>query len=178
MPSLPKVTSEQLHHEIDAGENIVILDIRSMQSYAEWKIEGKGLKSINIPGSVILAGDEKELQGLPEGQEIVVVCAKGQSAQKMTEHLINRGYKAAYLENGLTGWSQFYHPVLVAEDEKMKLYQVNRFAKGCLSYVIVSQGKAMVVDPSQKVDFYTEMAKKHGFTIEHVVDSHLHADHI
>lgn len=36
----------------------------------------------------------------------------------------------------------------------------------------------MIVDPSKDTDVYIELAQKHQFTIEHVVDSHLHADHI
>jgi glyoxylase-like metal-dependent hydrolase (beta-lactamase superfamily II) len=63
-------------------------------------------------------------------------------------------------------------------DEKLTLIQVNRFAKGCLSYAVISGGKGMIVDPNQKIEVYLELAKQHNFTIEHVVDSHLHADHI
>lgn len=36
----------------------------------------------------------------------------------------------------------------------------------------------MIIDPNKEIDVYIELAKQHQFKIEHVVDSHLHADHI
>ena len=78
----------------------------------------------------------------------------------------------------MLAWSQFYYPTTVSFDEKLKLIQINRLAKGCLSYMIISKGKATVVDPNRNVDFYLDLAHKENATIVNVLDSHLHADHI
>lgn len=46
------------------------------------------------------------------------------------------------------------------------------------SYMIASEGVAAVVDPQRDVDLYLEEAKKQGFTIAHVIETHLHADFV
>ena len=56
-----------------------------------------------------------------------------------------------------------------------------QFYLGCLShasYVIGSGGIAAVIDPQRDVGIYIEDAVKHGFRIEHVIETHLHADFI
>ena len=56
-----------------------------------------------------------------------------------------------------------------------------QFYLGCLaqaSYMIGSKGEAAVVDPRRDVDEYLEEAKREGFTIRHVIETHLHADFV
>jgi len=49
---------------------------------------------------------------------------------------------------------------------------------GCASYLIGSQGKALVIDPQWRIEPYLKVARKEGFEITGVVDTHLHADHV
>ncbi|MGA7415569.1 MAG: rhodanese-like domain-containing protein [Bryobacteraceae bacterium] len=59
--------------------------------------------------------------------------------------------------------------------------QVERFYLGCLahaSYLIGSEGVAAVIDPQRDVDLYIEAAARAGLKIEHVVETHLHADFV
>ncbi len=52
---------------------------------------------------------------------------------------------------------------------------------GCLaqaSYMIGSGGEAVVVDPRRDVDEYIEDAARLGFSIRHIVETHLHADFV
>ncbi|GAC1428988.1 MAG: MBL fold metallo-hydrolase [Acidobacteriaceae bacterium] len=56
-----------------------------------------------------------------------------------------------------------------------------QFYLGCLahaSYLIGSQGEAVVVDPQRDVDQYVKEAAEHGFKITHVLETHLHADFV
>ena len=56
-----------------------------------------------------------------------------------------------------------------------------QFYLGCLahaSYMIGSQGVAAVVDPQRDVDVYLEAARANGLRIEHVIETHLHADFV
>jgi hydroxyacylglutathione hydrolase len=56
-----------------------------------------------------------------------------------------------------------------------------QFYLGCLahaSYLLISNGEAVVVDPQRDVDIYIEAAKKHGAVIRHVFETHLHADFV
>ena len=63
----------------------------------------------------------------------------------------------------------------------MIFQQILNEEAGCLSYLIgCSQaGEAAVVDPARdRVDEYMAMARRKGLTVTHVIDTHLHADHI
>ncbi len=56
-----------------------------------------------------------------------------------------------------------------------------QFYLGCLahaSYLLGSEGEAIVVDPQRDVDIYLEAAEKQGLTIRHIFETHLHADFV
>jgi hydroxyacylglutathione hydrolase len=56
-----------------------------------------------------------------------------------------------------------------------------QFYLGCLahaSYLIGSEGEAVVVDPQRDVDQYIAEAEAQGFNISHVIETHLHADFV
>ena len=56
-----------------------------------------------------------------------------------------------------------------------------QFYLGCLahaSYLIGSEGEAAVVDPQRDVDQYIAEAEAQGFKINHVIETHLHADFV
>jgi hydroxyacylglutathione hydrolase len=56
-----------------------------------------------------------------------------------------------------------------------------QFYLGCLahaSYLLASQGEAVVVDPQRDVDIYLKAAEEHGVTIRHIFETHLHADFV
>ncbi len=48
---------------------------------------------------------------------------------------------------------------------------------GCASYVLGDAGHAVVVDPRWDVEVYVEIAAGERATIDHVIDTHDHADH-
>jgi hydroxyacylglutathione hydrolase len=51
---------------------------------------------------------------------------------------------------------------------------------GCASYLVgdVSAGVAAVVDPQWDIDPYLRLSRLHGVDIEHVLETHNHADHV
>ncbi len=56
-----------------------------------------------------------------------------------------------------------------------------QFYLGCLahgSYLLGSNGEAVVIDPQRDVDQYIEEAKAQGLTIKYVIETHLHADFV
>lgn len=172
------ISAKELHNNINSGQPIFILDVRNTEDYNDWKIEHKHLTSVNIPYFDFLDDNEDIYHSLPKDTEIVVICAKGGSAKMIGEMLAERGYHVSYLEEGMLEWSQFYHPVTVTEDKDMKIIQVNRLAKGCLSYMIISDGEAMVVDPGRHFEEYLKLAEQEQVKITRIADTHLHADHI
>ncbi|MGZ4133765.1 MAG: rhodanese-like domain-containing protein, partial [Tumebacillaceae bacterium] len=179
MNELKEMEAAQLHARINGGEPILLLDVRNAEAYRDWKIEGAGLQSVNIAYFDFLEEEKEAIYNqLPKNTEIVVVCAKGISAKMVAELLDTRGFDVSYLRGGMQEWSQFYHPVTIAEEQGMKLVQFNRLAKGCLSYMILSQGEALIVDPGRHVEEYIRFAQTENVTIKHIMDTHLHADHI
>ena len=56
-----------------------------------------------------------------------------------------------------------------------------QFYLGCLahaSYLLVSGGEAIVVDPQRDVQIYLEAAKRQNAEIRHIFETHLHADFV
>ena len=56
-----------------------------------------------------------------------------------------------------------------------------QFYLGCLahaSYLLGSEGEAIVVDPQRDVDIYIEAAQKQGLAIRAIFETHLHADFV
>src|SRR6266567_1589313 len=63
----------------------------------------------------------------------------------------------------------------------MEPVRIEQFFLGCLahaSYLVSSNGVAAVIDPQRDVDLYIEAAKMNGVRIEHIVETHLHADFV
>ena len=56
-----------------------------------------------------------------------------------------------------------------------------QFYLGCLahaSYLLASEGEAVVVDPQRDVELYLKAADEHDVKIRHIFESHLHADFV
>ena len=56
-----------------------------------------------------------------------------------------------------------------------------QFYLGCLahaSYMLASNGEAVVVDPQRDVDIYLKAAEEQGVRIRHIFETHLHADFV
>jgi len=51
---------------------------------------------------------------------------------------------------------------------------------GCASYIVgcEAQGIAAVIDPDRNVQKYLDVAQSRGLKITHIIETHLHADHI
>jgi glyoxylase-like metal-dependent hydrolase (beta-lactamase superfamily II)/rhodanese-related sulfurtransferase len=63
----------------------------------------------------------------------------------------------------------------------MEPVRIEQFFLGCLahaSYMIGSEGVAAVVDPQRDVDIYIDAARETGWRIEHIIETHLHADFV
>ena len=58
---------------------------------------------------------------------------------------------------------------------------VEHFFLGCLahaSYLVGSEGVAAIIDPQRDVDIYLDDARQKGLKIEHIIETHLHADFV
>jgi hydroxyacylglutathione hydrolase len=63
----------------------------------------------------------------------------------------------------------------------MASIQIEHFYLGCLahaSYLVGSEGIAAVIDPQRDVDIYLDAARQKSLKIEHIIETHLHADFV
>lgn len=63
----------------------------------------------------------------------------------------------------------------------MEPVQLERFYLGCLahaSYMVGSEGVAAIIDPQRDVDIYLAAAAGKGWKIEHIIETHVHADFV
>jgi glyoxylase-like metal-dependent hydrolase (beta-lactamase superfamily II) len=114
---------------------------------------------------------------VPRERDIVVVCAKGARALEGAELLATHDIASRVLEGGMGAWGSTYDHV-TGEFAGATVVQLRRRGKGCLSYVVGAGEHAVAIDPSRDLSHYLDVANEHGWTITHVLDTHLHADHL
>lgn len=90
---------EYLSEKIEAGEDFLLLDVRTPQENAEQAIEGSYLIPLQELGYRI---DE-----LPKHKEIVIYCRVGNRSAYACSHLARLGYKVKNLEGGILTWNMF-----------------------------------------------------------------------
>lgn len=160
---------------------LFILDVRNEEDYTNWKIEGKKVDSINIPYYDLIDSVEQALEKLPKDErDILIVCAKEGSSRFVAEQLHEAGVNEVYyLQGGMRAWSEYLYPVKIGDLKNGgSIYQFNRLGKGCLSYLVESDGEAAIIDAVRITDIFERFAQEKGFTIKYLIDTHLHADHI
>ncbi|MFS3915631.1 MBL fold metallo-hydrolase [Bacillus australimaris] len=173
------MTAEQLTKKIVGKEPLFLLDVRNQADVQDWKIEGEAIVNMNVPYFDLLDGVEDLLQHIPHDREVLVVCAKEGSSILVAEMLSEAGVSVRYLQGGMKAWSEHLEPVKIGDlTGGGELYQFVRMGKGCLSYMMMSNGEAAVVDAARMTEVYIDFAKKHDVSVTHVLDTHLHADHI
>lgn len=157
-----------------------ILDVRNESDFNDWKIEGEKVTILNAPYFELLDGVDEILDQIPDDQEVVVVCAKEGSSKFVAEQLLENGKQnISYLIDGMKSWSEHLEPVKIADLKNGGiLYQFVRLGKGCLSYMVISNGEAAVIDAVRTTAVFEDFAKENHAVIKHTLDTHLHADHI
>ncbi len=177
---LTKMTSHELAQIVFDHKELFILDVRNETEFSDWKIEGKGIEIINIPYFDLIDGVDSALEKIPENKLVLVVCAKEGSSVFVAEQIVDAGRKnVSYLEGGMKAWSEHLEPVKVGDlKDGGSLYQFVRIGKGCLSYMVLSNGEAAVVDTLRMTDVFGQFAREKNVKITHTIDTHLHADHI
>ncbi|RFU69261.1 MBL fold metallo-hydrolase [Peribacillus saganii] len=177
--SVIMMTAKEVTQRVFDKKELFILDVRNEDAFQDWKIEGQNFEYLNIPYFDLLDGVEDILHQIPINQEVLVVCAKEGSSIMVAEMLSDAGRDVSYLQGGMKAWSEYLEPVKVGDlKDGGAIYQFVRIGKGCLSYMVVSNGEAAIIDSTRMADVYTAFADGIGAKITNVFDTHLHADHI
>lgn len=173
------MTAGELAKKVIAKESFFILDVRNEDAFEDWKVEGENIQYLNVPYFDLLDGVEDVLDQIPTDKDVVVICAKEGSSIFVAEMLSEEGRNVHYLQGGMKAWSEHLEPVKVGDlKDGGAIYQFVRIGKGCLSYMIVSDGEAAIIDATRMTDVFISYANELGITITNVLDTHLHADHI
>jgi glyoxylase-like metal-dependent hydrolase (beta-lactamase superfamily II) len=173
-------TATELYRRIVNDEPTFIVDVRNEDDFSRWGVEGRdSLEVANIPYFDFIEDEDGSAAKVPaDRDEILVVCAKEGSSQFVAEILQQHGITARYLAGGINTWGDLYDVRDVASTEYGRVIQVARPARGDLSFVVVSDGKAAIVDPLRHIDHYLTVLADANAQLTHIFDTHAHADHI
>jgi glyoxylase-like metal-dependent hydrolase (beta-lactamase superfamily II)/rhodanese-related sulfurtransferase len=169
-------------YEWERTREFALVDTRPAESFESWHVAD----ATNFPFDTDDSLDEERLAAFRrqvDGERpVVTICAKGVSSLHFAEELEATGeYDDVYaVEEGMEGWSQVYEAVPVDVGADVELLQIQRVAKGCLGYVVgcPETGTAAAVDVTRHVEEFEEAARDAGLEITHVLDTHVHADHV
>ncbi|HXG58882.1 MAG TPA: rhodanese-like domain-containing protein, partial [Thermoanaerobaculia bacterium] len=169
--------------KIDAGERILLLDVRNDEEFERWRVEGREPVATMHRPYFDFIEDETLLGEVPrDAGEVFVICAKGDSSDLIAQMLRDRGVAARNVAGGMVAYGESLLPARLPLDpdeaESFEIWQMNRRGKGCLSYVIRSGPEAVVVDPSRNLAEYERFVASRDAKIIAVFDTHVHADHV
>src|SRR5438874_455318 len=174
------ITADELAERLDRGEPLQVLDVRAPDKLARSRITfGPELEFHALPNSKILAvADNRDLQ-LDASRPVAVICGHGNSSKQTTAFLRERGYEAYSVAGGMAAWEAVYVARRLSPTPTLShVVQLDRVGKGALSYVLVSDGDAVVVDPGRHIERYDALLTELRATPAAVVDTHLHADYL
>jgi glyoxylase-like metal-dependent hydrolase (beta-lactamase superfamily II)/rhodanese-related sulfurtransferase len=166
---ISEISTYELLPLLDSDERPYLLDVRDVDEVADWQIPGVH----NIPLDLL----EKRVDEIPRDERLVVICAVGTRALQGAEILATHGIASGVLEGGMGAWASTYD-LVEGEFVGATVVQIRRRGKGCLSYVIGAGTNCVVIDPSLELEQYLSVAADHDWSITHVLDTHLHADHL
>jgi len=179
----PGTDVAELILRIDAGERLILLDVRNDEEFQAWRLEGRQpVETLHIPYFAFIEDTEGCVARLPRDREVVVLCAQGGSSAMVVNMLREAGIHARNVQGGMVAYGEYLEPVKVPlsgeEASRFEIWQLNRRGKGCLSYVVRSGDEAVVVDPTRHVERYEAFVRQLGARIVRVLDTHIQADHL
>jgi len=178
--SVPQIEPQELAERLDRGEPLQVLDVRAPEKAGRGRIAlGAELDFHAHPNSKLFALPDVGALQLDTTRPIAVVCGHGNSSKKATAFLRERGYEAYSVIGGMAAWETVYVARQLSPTPSLShVVELDRVGKGALSYVLVSDGDAIVVDPGRHVERYDGLLTELGATPAAVVDTHIHADYV
>ncbi|MFW5974513.1 MAG: MBL fold metallo-hydrolase [Natrialbaceae archaeon] len=170
----------------ETEESFVLVDTRPEESYASWHVQGAKHFPFGSTEDLDADGRLEDLRDLAgDADRVVTICATGISSGNLASQVAEASdedldVEVQAVDGGMKGWSGVYDRVPVDVGGDVRIVQLQRRAKGCLSYVVgcAETGAAAAVDPTEDVDEVKAAAEEVGLTIEAVIDTHVHADHV
>ncbi len=173
------ITPHELFQDMAGGRISEILDVRNVDEFEAAPIEGpRPVVTRNVP--VYRVFEELDEESARTLEDAVVICGQGNGSELVAEEFEQRGKTVRSLEGGTDAWNRLLVPFEITRlPAPVRVWQFQRPAKACLSYVVgVPGGCCIIVDPTRQPQPYLDLVAEHGMTVSHVVDTHVHADHI
>ena len=99
---IPQMSVQELKQRLDAGDDLLVLDVREPYEYQIANIGGTLVPMNEVP---------RRLEEIRRDREIVVQCRSGSRSQRVAEFLKQNGYeKVANLAGGILAWSDQIDP--------------------------------------------------------------------
>ena len=100
-PTVEGITAEELIRALDAGNDLVLVDVR----------KSKEQKVSMIPGAIIQKEFEERSESL-RGRTIITYCTAGYRSGQYAEKLQARGWQVRNLEGSLLSWTHAGGPLV------------------------------------------------------------------
>jgi rhodanese-related sulfurtransferase len=103
---VPEIDVEELARR--HADGAVILDVRRVEEY----------EAGHVPGAVLLPLDQlgSRWEEVPDGVEVLVICATGARSGRAVEALNQAGRTTVNVAGGTKGWIAAGHPVVTGTD--------------------------------------------------------------
>jgi glyoxylase-like metal-dependent hydrolase (beta-lactamase superfamily II) len=163
------LAADKLAGLIGTPDEPFLLDVRERDEVATWALP----RAVNIPLGELAA----RVGDIPSDRHVVAVCASGSRSAHATRFLLRHGHRVSNLSGGMAAWGQVYDEAEVGAGAA-RIVQLRRRGKGCISYLVGAGGEAFAIDPSVESDRYLDAARRYGWRVSRVFDTHLHADHV
>ena len=102
-PALPSLSAQELSEKLKTSERPLVIDVRQPEEYREAHISGAKLIPLGELG--------QRIKELPQGKEIVCVCASGSRSSSATKMLAGAGYTVLNMNGGMGAWQRSGLPV-------------------------------------------------------------------
>lgn len=177
---VPKYTAADLARILEEGEPLQIMDVRAPARVAQGRIDLIAEDRFhNIRGSELMHHTSVESTGLDPDLPVAVICGLGKDSAVLAFHLDRLGLDARTLAGGMVEWMRYTKPRLLDAPQTIdRLVQFDRIGSGCLGYLLVSNGEALIIDPPLFAGGYLEGIDEAGAKLVGVAETHVHADYV
>ncbi|MBY9082331.1 rhodanese-like domain-containing protein [Paenibacillus sp. HN-1] len=99
MSEIPQISAEDLRQRIQAGEDLILIDVREDEEVALGMIPG----ALHIPMGEI----PYRTSDIPEENEVIFICRSGSRSQRVCQYLETQGHKGVVnLSGGMIEWNE------------------------------------------------------------------------